>query len=124
MIGWTQTYALEKIIVDPNAYTEKVKYRAVAVVVDVRRPNKVKPIYKTKRFVIRKPRAYRVKGVGLIVHPEIYDWIVRRMRSSITEQERRLVADILGVSSSQMQSSLTMANIAAALKLVKDADHE
>jgi len=89
-VQWTQHYAGTKIIVSNLAVERKVKYRAVAVVVDVRRPNKVKPIYKVKRFETVKPIAYMVKGVGLIVHPYIYKKLQEQMSKSILEQERKL----------------------------------
>ena len=65
-VQWTQHYVGTKIIVSEFAYTEKRKWRAVAIVTDLRRPNRVKPIYKKKLFIERKPVAYMVKGVGAL----------------------------------------------------------
>jgi hypothetical protein len=95
-VQWTQQYVGTKIIVSNLAVEEKVKYRAVAVVVDQRRPNKVKPIYKRKRFVTRKPIAYKVEGVGLIVHSDIYKKLQEQMSQSIMEQERKMFFDAFG----------------------------
>ena len=95
-VQWTQHYAGTKVIVSDLAVERKVKYRAVAVVVDVRRPNKVKPIYKLKRFETVKPIAYMVKGVGLIVHPAIYKKLQEQMSNSIKEQERKMFFSMLG----------------------------
>ena len=89
-VQWSQHYAGVKIIVSDLAVERKVQYRAVAVVVDKRRPNKVKPIYKRKRFETVKPLIYMVKGVGLIVHPDIYRKIQEQMTKSIMEQERKM----------------------------------
>ncbi len=122
-LEWKATFVVEKVIVSPYACTEKVKHRAVAVVVDKRRPNQVKPIYKMKRFVTGTPCAYRVKGVGWIVHPAIHDAIMKQLHNSITEQERRIVADIFGLSNAQ-PDSLTMAHLETALKKVDDAGKE
>ena len=121
-ITWKQECAGVKVIVDKFAYTEVRKWRAVAVVVDSRRPNRVKPIYKKKLFVTRIPRAYLVKGVGLIVHPDIYRRMQEQMTSSILEQERKAIASISGIPSSLMQpSSLTMSNIEEAVRRIEKA---
>ena len=95
-VQWTQHYAGTKIIVSHLAVERKVKYRAVAVVVDVRRPNKVKPIYKVKRFETVKPIAYMVKGVDLIVHPDIYKKLQEQMSKSILDQKRKLFFPAFG----------------------------
>lgn len=95
-VQWTQHYAGTKIIVSDLAVERKVKYRAVAIVVDQRRPNKVKPIYKRKRFETVKPIAYMVKGVGLIVHPDIYKKLQEQMSKSIMEQERKMFFSAFG----------------------------
>ncbi len=126
-LEWKSTFVVEKVIVSPHAYTEKVKHRAVAVVVDKRRPNQVKPIYKMKRFVTRTPCAYRVKGVGWIVHPAIHDAIMKQLHNSITEQERRIVADIFGPACEYVPAppaSLTMAHLEATLRKVDGAGKE
>jgi hypothetical protein len=94
-VQWTQHYAGMKVIVSDLAVERKVKHRAVAVV-DVRRPNKVKPIYKLKRFETVKPIAYMVKGVGLIVHPTIYKKLQEQMSNSIKEQERKMFFSTFG----------------------------
>lgn len=86
-----------KIIVDKFCYTEKRTWRAVAVVIDVRRPNKVKPIYKNKLFIERKPRAYMVKGLGIVMHPDIYAAIQRKMSDSIIQQERKAFMSAFGI---------------------------
>jgi len=86
-----------KIFVDNNCVTEKVTYRAVAVVVDARRPNKVKPIYKLKRFVKRTPRMYMVKGVGIIVHPEIYNALTKKLSDSVIDNTNKLIMSSLGL---------------------------
>jgi hypothetical protein len=106
-----------KIIVDKNCYTEKVTHRAIAVAVDVHRPNKVKPIYKVKRFVKRTPRAYMVKDLGLIVHPEIYSAIQKKMSDSVLEQERKAFASLLGVDTSPLQpKGLTLSDLQDVIK--------
>jgi len=95
---WTQEYAGTKVIVSPNAYTEKRTWRAVAVVVDIHRPNKVKPIYKKKLFIERKPRAYLVKGIGLIIHPDMYNKLQEHIMDSIRKQEREVFFSTFGKS--------------------------
>jgi hypothetical protein len=121
-MNWKQELMGVKIFVDKNCFTEKVKYRAVAVAVDVNRPNKVKPLFKRKRFVTRTPRAYMVKGVGLIVHPEIYQKIQRQMSDSILKQEREALASVFGVPNFfNYPSNLTLSNIEEALRRIKDA---
>ena len=95
-VPWTQHYVGTKIIVSNLAVERKVKYRAVAVVVDKRRPNKVKPIFKLKRFETVKPIAYMVKGVGLIVHPDIYRKLQEQMSKSIRDQERKMFLSVFG----------------------------
>lgn len=86
-----------KIIVDKFCYSEKRKWRAVAVVIDLRRPNKVKPIYKRKLFIERKPRAYMVQGVGIVMHPEIYAAVQKKMSDSIIQQERAMFTSVFGI---------------------------
>lgn len=97
-IQWTQHYVGTKIIVSQYAYTEKRTWRAVAVVVDQRRPNRVKPIYKRKLFIERKPTAYEVKGVGLIIHPDLYNRLREYMAQSIMKQERQMWLSFFGAS--------------------------
>jgi len=86
-IQWTQHYAGVKIIVSEHAVERKVKYRDVAVVIDARRPNRVKPIYKRKRFETTKPIAYMVKGVGLIIHPDLYKKLQVKIGESVMKQQ-------------------------------------
>ena len=94
---WITHYVRTKEIISSLAVERKVTYRAVAVVVDVRRPNKVKPIYKRKRFETVKPIAYMVKGIGLIVHPDIYKKLQEQMSNSILEQERKIFFSTFGI---------------------------
>jgi len=75
-----------RIIVSKEAVERKVKYRDVAVVVDVRRPNKVKPIYKRKMFVTLKPIAYMVAGVGIVMHPDLYRKLQETMKGNTEKQ--------------------------------------
>jgi hypothetical protein len=105
-----------RIVVDKNCYTEKRTHRAVAIYVDLRRPNKVKPIYKMKWFVKRRPAAYMVKGIGLIVHPEIYDAIQKKMSNSIVEQERKALMSIYGVSGEPQSKGLTLSDLQDVIK--------
>ncbi len=99
MIGNLGYVSGMKVFVDKNCYTEIVKRRAVAVVVDARRPNRVKPIYKMKTFRTRIPRAYMVKGVGVIMHPEIYNRLQAQITDSFMKQEREAIASAFGVPS-------------------------
>ena len=108
-----------RIIVDKYCYTTKVKYRAVAVVVDVRRPNRVKPIYKLKRFETKTPRAYLVKGLGLVVHPDIYEAIQKKLRDSAIEQERNLFMSAFGAQPQEPQpKALTLSDLQDAIKKI------
>lgn len=119
-MNWTQSFQSfggTKIIVDKFAYTEKRVWRAVAIVTDKNRPNKVKPIYKRKLFIERKPCAYMVKGVGLIVHPEIYAAIQNRMRKSAEEQQRKMITSIFGLSEvPPLPSSLSVSDLKDLMK--------
>lgn len=108
-----------RIIVDKNCFTTKVTYRAVAVVVDVRRPNKVKPIYKLKRFEKKTPIAYLVKGLGLVVHPSIYAEIQKKLRDSVIEQERNLFMTAFGAQPQEPQpKGLTLSDLQDAIKKI------
>jgi len=110
--------AAMNIFVDKNCVTEKVTYRAVAIVVDVRRPNNVKPIYKVKRFVKRTPRAYKVEGMGIVMHPDIYNALIRKIGESVAEQERKLVLSALGIPTlaPPVPRGLTLADLEDAIK--------
>jgi hypothetical protein len=119
-ITWKQEYAGVKVIVDKNCFTRTVKYRAVAVVVDVNRPNKVKPIFKRKRFETRTPAAYMVKGVGLLIHPDIYRKVQEKVRDGIRQQEREIVSSIFGAPT-RNATSLSMANVEEALRRIEKA---
>ena len=91
--------------------------------VDVRRPNKVKPLYKVKRFVKRRPRAYIVKGIGLVVHPEIYSAIQKKMSDVIIQQERKALASIFGVPDVPPQSNgLTLSDLEDVIKRFDEKD--
>ena len=69
-----------KIIESRFCVERKVKRRAVAVVVDMRRPNKVKPIFKMRTFVTEKPAMYLLKNENaLIVHPDLLRAIEKKM---------------------------------------------
>lgn len=114
--GFTQGFSGIKVFTDPNCYTEKRVWRAVAVVVDVRRPNKVKPIYKKKLFITRTPRAYMVKGMGLIAHPDIIRRIQEQMAQDIDKQMR----SYFGLNGpAAPASTLTMADLEKAFRLMK-----
>lgn len=106
-ISWTQHFAGTPIIVDKFAYTEKRTWRAVAVVVDKRRPNSKKPIYKKKLFITRTPRAYLVKGVGLIVHPDIYNGLREKMAQSVNKSLDDMTRAMFGLSNQIEQTTLT-----------------
>lgn len=110
-VQWTTHYTGTKVIVSHLAVERKVKWRAVAVVVDQRRPNKVKPIYKLKRFETVKPIAYMVKGVGLIVHPDIYKKLQEHMSKSILDQERKLFMSAFGIEPPNTASTRTAGNV-------------
>jgi hypothetical protein len=115
--SFTQHLTGTKVIVDKNCYTEKRVWRAVAVVVDVRRPNRVKPIYKKKLFVTRKPRAYMVKGLGFVMHPDIYAAVQRKLSDSIIQQERKSFMAALGISDGPPQpTGLTLADLEDVIK--------
>lgn len=119
-IGFTQSWTGTKVIVDKNCYTEKRVWRAVAIVVDVRRPNKVKPLYKKKLFVTRKPAANMVKGVGLIVHPDIYSRIQDKMRGEIIKQNERMIASAFGVPERLLEpTSFSLSTLEEAVKRFK-----
>ena len=110
-----------RIIVDHYCYTTKVKYRAVAVVVDVRRPNRVKPIYKLKRFETKTPRAHLVEGLGLVVHPEIYAALQKKLRDSVIEQERSVFMSVFGIPAMPtppQPKGLTLSDLQDAIKKI------
>lgn len=74
---------------------QKVKHRAVAVVVDKRRPNSKKPIYKMKTFITTKPTAYFLKDKNtLIAHPDFIRAVQKKMgeqmQADIDKQIRNL----------------------------------
>jgi hypothetical protein len=92
-MNWTTHFRGMKIIESRFAVERKVKRRAVAIVVDVNRPNKVKPIYKMKTFVTEKPIAYLLKDQNtLIAHPDFLRAVQKKMgeqmQKSIDEQLR------------------------------------
>lgn len=92
-ITWQTSLMGTKIIESRFCVERKVKHRAVAVVVDVRRPNKVKPIFKRKIFVTEKPIAYMLKNENtLIAHPDFLRAIEKKlgkqMQANIDEQIR------------------------------------
>lgn len=114
MLQWNYTHQLiggMKIIVDKFCYTEKRKYRAVAIAVDIRRPNRVKPMYKRKLFIERKPSMYMVKGLGIVMHPEIYAMVQRKMDEMVIEQERKMIFAAFGMDTSPQPKGLTMADL-------------
>lgn len=92
-LNWTTTYRGLKVITSVHCYDRKVKYRAVAVVVDQRRPNKVKPIFKRKRFETKTPTAYMM-GDTLVCHPDYLAAIQKKMgeqmQKSIEDEIRKL----------------------------------
>ena len=94
-VHWSTSLMGIKIIESRFCVERKVKHRAVAVVVDVRRPNKVKPIFKKKTFVTEKPTAYFLKNENtLIAHPDFLRVVEkkmgRQMQASIDEQLRNI----------------------------------
>lgn len=94
-IPWSSSWMPSiKVIESPLAVERKVKYRAVAVVIDQRRPNMKKPIYKRKRFETIKPIAYLLNGNTLIIHPDLMRALEKKMgaslRKSIDDQIRDL----------------------------------
>ena len=94
-IQWSTSLMGVKIIESRFCVERKVKHRAVAVVVDERRPNKVKPILKNKTIVIEKPTAYMLKNENtLIAHPDFLRAIEkkmgRQMQADIDEQIRNI----------------------------------
>lgn len=110
----------EKVFIDKNCFTEKVTYRAVAVVVDIRRPNRVKPIYKVKRFVKRKPAAYFIKGIGFVVHPDIYTAMQRLLADSVEENQRKMIYSAFGVQEAVPPSSLSISELKELIKKYTD----
>ena len=79
-MNWTTSLMGIKIIESRFCVEQKVKHRAVAVVVDVRRPNKVKPIFKRKIFVTEKPIAYMLKNENtLVAHPDFLRAVEKKM---------------------------------------------
>jgi hypothetical protein len=117
-IGFTQHFAGTPVIVDKFAYTEKRVWRAVAVVVDQRRPNKTKPIYKRKLFVTRIPRAYLVKGMGYVMHPDIYNRLQEKIREQATKSVNDMTRSVFGLGEATKQTTLSMQDFAEALKLI------
>jgi hypothetical protein len=111
-----QHFAGMPIIIDKFAYSEKVTYRAVAVVVDVNRPNRVKPIYKRVRFVKRTPRAYLVKGMGYVMHPDIYRALQKRIGESMRKSVDGMTRSMFGLSAAMEQTTLTMDSFIEAWK--------
>lgn len=111
-----QSFGGTKIIVDKFCYTEKRTWRAVAVVIDVRRPNKVKPIYKKKLFIERKPRAYMVQGLGLVMHPEIYAAVQRKISESVIQQERRAIMSAFGIPDAPQPKGLMLSDLEDLIK--------
>lgn len=97
-VQWKSHYVGTKVHVDRNAVERKVTYRAVAVATDQRRPNKVKPLYKRKRFVTEKPLAYMVKGMGLIIHPDLYAKVQAEMAKDIKKRSDEMIASLFGFS--------------------------
>lgn len=120
VLNWqtsNQIFGGTKIIVDKFCYSEKRIWRAVAVVIDVRRPNRVKPIYKRKLFIERKPLAYLVKGLGLVVHPDIYAAIQRKLGESVVQQERRAIMSSFGIPDTPPQpKGLTLSDLEDLIK--------
>jgi hypothetical protein len=58
-----------------------------------------------------------VKGLGLVVHPEIYDVIQKKMSDGILEQERKVFASMLGADSSPPQpKGLTLSDLLDTIK--------
>lgn len=94
-MNWTTHFRGMKVIESRLCVERKVTRRAVAIVVDVNRPNKVKPIYKMKRFVTEKPTAYLLKDQNtLVAHPDFLRAVQKKMgdqmQKSIDEQIREL----------------------------------
>jgi hypothetical protein len=117
-MNFVQHFAGTPVIVDKYAYSEKRTWRAVAVVVDKNRPNKVKPIFKRQLFIKRTPRAYLVKGVGLVVHPDIYQAMKEKMVKSMTKSINDMALGV-GLSNTLQETTLTMDDFAKAFKLAK-----
>jgi len=112
----TKAFGGLRIVVDNNCFTRKITYRAVAVVVDVRRPNRVKPIYKQKRFEKIIPRVYKIHDM-IVMHPTIYDAILKQMSRSIIEQERKALMSVYGIPDMPPQpKGLTLSDLDAVIK--------
>jgi hypothetical protein len=111
-----QHFAGMPIIIDKFAYTEKVTYRAVAVVVDKNRPNRVKPMYKQVRFVKRTPRAYLVKGRGYVMHPDIYRALQKRIANTMRKSVDAMTSSFFGLNAATEQTTLTMDSFIEAWK--------
>lgn len=94
-MNWTTSFRGLKVIESRFCVEQKIKRRAVAVVVDQRRPNKTKPIYKMKTFITTKPTAYLLKDQNtLVAHPDFLRAVQKKMgeqmQKSIDEQIRNL----------------------------------
>ena len=97
-IPWSTSWTGIKIIESRFCVERKVKRRAVAVVVDVRRPNKVKPIFKNKTFVTEKPTAYLLKNENaLIVHPDLLRAIEKKMGKQMQADIDKQIRNLFGV---------------------------
>lgn len=91
VIGWRTSFMGLKVIESRMCVERKTARRAVAVVVDRRRPNKQKPIYKLKTFVTEKPVAYLLKDKNtLFAHPDF----LRRVQKKMAEQMTAAVDDL------------------------------
>lgn len=94
-LHWSSSLMGVRVIESRLCVERKVKHRAVAVVVDIRRPNKLKPIFKRKTFVTEKPTAYLLKNENtLVAHPDFLRAVQKKMgeqmQANIDKQIRAL----------------------------------
>ena len=93
-ITWKTTWAGIKIIESRMCVEQKTKRRAVAIVVDKNRPNKVKPIYKMKTFTTTKPTAYLLNRNTLVAHPDFLRAVQEKMGKQMQADIEKQIKDL------------------------------
>lgn len=100
-INWSTSFIGIKVIESRLCVEQKVRHRAVAVIVDKKRPNSKKPIYKMKTFITTKPTAYMLKDQNtLVAHPDFLRAVQKKLGEQMKSDIDKQIRDVFSVTNS------------------------